>query len=82
MASGSATQSDVQTILDALNKAKAALVLKSTNSGNQGGSQGGGQTTQSPIVQTGDTSPVLPLFSLIGAAAAGIVALYRKKKEK
>ena len=82
LASGSATQSDVQTILDALNKAKAALVLKSTNSGNQGGSQGGGQTTQSPIVQTGDTSPVLPLFSLIGAAAAGIVALYRKKKEK
>lgn len=81
LASNSATEADVKAALDALNAAKAALVVNS-GSGSGTGTGGGTSTGNGVIVQTGDDSPVAPMLALMATAAAGIVVLTQKKKKK
>ena len=81
LASNSATEADVKAALDALNAAKAALVVNS-GSGSGTGTGGGTSTGNGVIVQTGDASPVAPMLALMATAAAGVVVLIPKKKKK
>ena len=81
LASNSATEADVKAALDALNAAKAALVVNG-GSGSGTGTGGGTSTGNGVIVQTGDASPVAPMLALMATAAAGVVVLTSKKKKK